>query len=286
MSIPMTQVLAQIPDAQKLYLRAATTLTRRPRGRPALPPLAVRVAGVSADPAHLADYAQVCGFERLERLPITFTHVMAGALHLHLMTQKSFPFPLLGLVHIRNEIRQAQPLAADARFDLAVRIGEAREVRQGIEFDLLTEASIDEAVVWSEVSTILHRIPGPKSGSARPQPAAEPLAEYRSFTAPADIGRRYARVGRDYNPIHLAPWAAKLFGFKRHIAHGMWSLARCAAMLEDDLGHAPTSLAVQFKQPLFLPAGVALKFRRNAAGIDFALLSARSDKTHLSGSLG
>jgi acyl dehydratase len=281
----MTQVLAQIPDAQRLYLRAATTLTRKPRGKPQLPPLAVRVAGVSADAAHLAEYAQVCGFERLEQLPITFPHVMAGALHLHLMTQKSFPFPLLGLVHIRNEIRQAQPLIAEARFDLAVRIGDAREVRQGIEFDLLTEATIDEAVVWSEVSTILHRMPGPKSGGARPPLSAEPLAEYRSFTAPSDIGRRYAKVGRDYNPIHLAPWTAKLFGFKRHIAHGMWSLARCAAMLENELGSAPTALAVQFKQPLFLPGKVALKFRPNDAGIDFALLSARSDKTHLTGSL-
>lgn len=281
----MIQILPQIPDAQRLYLRAASTLTRKPRGKPALPALAVRVAGVSADRAHLAEYAQVCGFQRLEQLPITFPHVMAGALHLHLMTQRRFPFPLLGLVHIRNEIRQAQPLMADARFDLSVRIGEAREVRQGIEFDLLTEASIDKAAVWTEVSTILHRIPGPKSGGARPQPAAEPLAQYRSFSAPSDIGRRYAKVGRDYNPIHLAPWTAKLFGFQRHIAHGMWSLARCAAILEDELGRAPMALAAQFKQPLFLPGKLALRYRRNPTGIEFALLSARSDKTHLTGAL-
>ncbi len=281
----MIQVLPQIPDAQRLYLRAATTLTRRPRGTPTLPPLAVRVAGVSAEAAHLADYAQICGFERLEQLPITFPHVMAGALHLYLMTQQRFPLPLLGLVHIRNEIRQVRPLAADERFDLSVRIGESRQVRLGIEFDLLTEATIDDAVVWSEVSTMLHRMPGPKGATTRTQPAAEPLAEYRSFTAMDDIGRRYARVSRDYNPIHLAPWTAKMFGFKRHIAHGMWSLARCAAMLEQELGQPPASLTVQFKQPLFLPSKVALKFRRKDGGIDFALLSARSDKTHLSGAL-
>jgi hypothetical protein len=282
----MTEVLSQIPDAGRLYLKAAGTLAKKPKGEPALPPLEVRVNDVSADAGHLAEYAAICGFESIERLPITFPHVMAGALHLHLMTQKSFPFPLLGLVHIRNEIRQQAPLTADTRFDLQVRIGEARTVRQGIEFDLLTEATVEGASMWTEISTILHRRPAPKTGATPRQPVPPaPLAEYRSIAAPADIGRRYAKVGRDYNPIHLAPWTARLFGFKRHIAHGMWSAARCAAALERELEQAPTSLSVQFKQPLFLPGKCALKLAGSEGGIAFSLLSARSDKTHLSGVL-
>ncbi|MES0873444.1 MaoC/PaaZ C-terminal domain-containing protein [Sinimarinibacterium thermocellulolyticum] len=281
----MTEVLREIPDASRLYLKAAGTLTKKPKDTPTLPTSSVRVERVSADAGHLAEYAAICGFEETTHLPITFPHVMAGALHLYLMTQKPFPFPLLGLVHIRNEIRQHQALTADGVFDLQVRIGEARSVRQGIEFDLLTEALRDGEALWSETSTILHRRPAPKSAVApRPQPPAS-LAEYRSFSAPADIGRRYAKVGRDYNPIHLAPWTARLFGFKRHIAHGMWSAARCAAVLERELGRAPKELSVQFKQPLFLPGKVALKFVRGRDGIDFSLLSARSDKTHLTGVL-
>lgn len=282
----MTQVLNQIPDAQKLMLKAAGTLMRRPKGRPALPELAVEVRDVAVDAGHLAAYAEVCGFQQTEQLPITFPHVMAGALHLHLMTQKSFPFPMLGLVHIRNDIRQQRPLGAGERFDLHVRIGESRDVRQGIEFDIQTEARIGEAAIWSETSTILHRMPGPKGGPA-PRPAPEPaaLADYRQFNAPSDIGRRYAKVGFDYNPIHLSPIPAKLFGFKRHIAHGMWSMARCAALLEPELGAAPTSLKVQFKQPLFLPGRVALKFEQTGKTQRFALLSTSSSKTHLSGEL-
>ncbi|MEW6169066.1 MAG: MaoC/PaaZ C-terminal domain-containing protein [Pseudomonadota bacterium] len=281
----MTAILSQLPDAQRLYLKAATTLTRRPRGRPSLPALDVAVNDVGADARHLADYCEVCGFAQTDPLPITFPHVMAGALHLHLLTQKAFPLPLLGLVHVRNQIRQSRPLAAGERFDLRVRIGDSRDVRQGIEFDLLTDASVGGEAVWRETSTILHRIPGPKGGAQRPEPEPGPLAEYRSLSAPADIGRRYARVGRDYNPIHLAPLAAKLFGFKRHIAHGMWSLARCAAELEKELGRAPATLEVQFRQPLFLPGRVTLKFVKNADAIDFSLLSSRAGQTHLSGSL-
>lgn len=281
----MIETLPAVPGAQGLYLKAATTLTRKPRGTPELPALAVRVDNVAVDAAHLAEYGSVCGFEALEHLPITFPHVMAGSLHLHLMTQKPFPFPLLGLVHIRNQIQQQRPLAADERFDLLVRIGEARQVRQGIEFDLLTEARVADEAVWTETSTILHRMPGPKGSGSRPASSPAPLAEYRSFSAPADIGRRYAAVGRDYNPIHLTAWTAKLFGFPRHIAHGMWSAARCAALLENELGRAPASLDVQFKQPLLLPGKVALKFTRQDGALDFALLSARSSKTHLTGIL-
>ncbi len=281
----MTETLARIPDAQSLYLRAASTLMRRPKGRPALPALAVQVKDIGVEAAHLQGYAQVCGFAESEQLPITFPHVMAGALHLHLLTQKPFPFPLLGLVHIRNEIAQRRALAADERFDLQVRVGESREVRQGIEFDLLTEALSGGEAVWSEVSTMLHRMPGPKGASQRPAPAPVALADYRSFSAPADIGRRYAQVSRDYNPIHLAPWSAKLFGFKRHIAHGMWSAAQCAALLQAELGREPQALSVQFKQPLFLPGRVALKFSRDGQGIAFALLASRADKVHLTGAL-
>lgn len=281
-----TQTLSQVPNARRLFLKAATTITRRPKGQPQLPSLEVEVKDVAVDAKHLAAYAGVCGFERIDRLPITFPHVMAGALHLHLLTQKAFPFPLLGLVHIRNEIRQRRALQPDERFDLRVRIGDSRAVRQGIEFDMLTDLTIAGEPVWTEVSTILHRVPGPKGAAgARPAPTPSALADYRSFTAAADIGRRYAPVGHDFNPIHLTPLAARLFGFKRHIAHGMWSLAHCAALLEGELAQAPAALSVQFKQPLFLPGRVTLKFNRGIDGIDFALLSSRSDKTHLAGTL-
>lgn len=281
----MTEILSQIPSAQRLFLKAATTVTRRPKGEPALPPLEVEVRDVAVDAGHLAAYAQVCGFAAIEQLPITFPHVMAGALHLHLLTQAPFPFPLLGLVHVRNEIRQQRPLLPDERLSLRVRIGESRRVRQGIEFDMLTDASVEGSSVWTETSTILHRMPGPKGPAGRSPAPAAPLADYRSFTAPGDIGRRYAKVGHDYNPIHLAPLAARLFGFKRHIAHGMWSLAHCAALLEAELPAAPSALSAQFRQPLFLPGRVTLKFNKSGDAIDFALLSSTSDKTHLTGSL-
>lgn len=87
------------------------------------------------------------------------------------------------------------------------------------------------------------------------------------------------------NPIHLSPLSARLFGYPRAIAHGMWSLARCAALLEPQLAGSPTRLDAAFKQPLFLPGRIALKHQAGAQGIDFSLLSRNADKVHLVGLL-
>lgn len=282
----MSVTLAQMPSAGALYLKAATTAFKRPKGTPVLPAIELRVDQVVMDPQHLAEYRSICGFVEGGALPITFPHVVAGALHLQVMTSRAFPVPLLGLVHIRNHIEQAQPLSADARYDVVVSLGEAREVRQGLEFDLLTRFELAGAAVWNEVSTILYRMPGAKGAAVKPTPPPSQLAEYQTFEAPTDTGRRYAKVGRDYNPIHLSPLPAKLFGFKRHIAHGMWSVARCAALLEPTLAQPPQVLEVQFKQPLFLPARVSLRHRAGAqGGVDYALLARNSDRVHLTGTL-
>ena len=62
---------------------------------------------------------------------------------------------------------------------------------------------------------------------------------------------------------------AKLFGFPRAIAHGMWTKARALAALE---GRLPDAFAVdvEFKKPILLPARVAFggrgRRRRPASG--------------------
>lgn len=281
----MSEVLSAPPSSLSLFLGSARTLGRKPARKPQLPSLSVQLNGVRANGARLAAYNAVCGYADSEFLPITYPQIMVWSLQMHLLAKPEFPLPMPGLVHLRNHTEQTRRLRSDETFDVLSRVGESREVRAGLEFDLVTEFTSDGAVVSRSVMTTLYRIPAPK-GHARPAPPPAPqLAEYRSFDVPADQGRRYAKVSGDYNPIHLYPLTAKLFGFPRAIAHGMWSLARIASSLEADLGRPPSVLEVQFKQPLLLPGKVALKFQRNGTAIDFALLARNSDKVHLAGSL-
>ena len=100
------------------------------------------------------------------------------------------------------------------------------------------------------------------------------------WRVPGDIGRRYAGVSGDRNPIHLHGLTAKLFGMPRPIAHGMWLKARCLGELEPSLPDAFT-VSVRFKLPLFLPAQVAFGTRDDA----FEVRDASSGKPHLSGEL-
>ena len=101
---------------------------------------------------------------------------------------------------------------------------------------------------------------------------------------PGDIGRRYASVSGDRNPIHLHGLSARLFGQKGAIAHGMWTKARCLAALQ---GHLPEAYAVEvaFKLPVRLPAKVAFASWQEDDERRFALHDARSGKPHLTGAL-
>ncbi|MGH8462308.1 MAG: MaoC family dehydratase [Stenotrophobium sp.] len=281
----MTITLSKLPSPLSLYAQAAGSARRRPGAQIEIPRLSVRIDNFRANPAQLAGYNKVCGFADAGTLPITFPQVMATGLQMYLMIQPQFPLPLLGLVHLRNSIVQTRPLRADESFTVDVSLGEARSVRSGLEFDVVTEYLAEETVVYRALMTVLHRIAGPRGGKSKPEPLDAELVEYRNFDVPADIGRRYAMVGKDFNPIHLTAASARLFGFKRAIAHGMWSLARCAALLQEGRSTSPCELQVQFKQPLFLPGKVALKFRDTGGQTQFTLLARASDKVHLAGSL-
>ena len=283
----MLMTLTKLPSSFSLYKGAAATARRKPQGKIEIPALEARLENVRADAKQLEGYNNVCGFTNSDLLPITFPQVMVTGLHMHLMTQPQFPLPLLGLVHLRNSIVQQRPLRLDETYNVVVKLGEAREIRAGLEFDLLTEFTLGGESVYRAMTTILHRKATPKGSGNKPKPevADTVLSEYLSFDAPSDIGRRYASVGKDYNPIHLWATTAKLFGFPRAIAHGMWSLARCAALTQDRLKGEPKELQVQFKQPLLLPGKVAIKYNVTADGVRFALLARSSSKTHLTGSL-
>lgn len=284
----MTHTLIQLPRPAGLYLGALRSSSRKPGQDITLPALSVRVAALQADASRLAAYRRICGFAESAQLPITFPQVQAAPLHLWLMLRPEFPLPLKGLVHLRNRFQTLQPMDAQAAYEVCVSLAGGRRTHQGFEFDILTEY-FDAAgqIVHRALMTPLYRMKSPDTGAPRPKPAAPApaLAQYRSFDVPGDIGRRYAPIGGDFNPIHLSALSAKAFGFPRAIAHGMWSLARAVALLEDARGSTAREVEVQFRQPLLLPAKVALKYQARAKDTDFALLSRTSDKLHLSGAL-
>ena len=104
-------------------------------------------------------------------------------------------------------------------------------------------------------------------------------------TVVGGLGRRDASVSGDYNPIHLADVTARPFGFRKAIAHGMWSLARCAAELGEAGMPGQTTLDVAFRLPVYLPAWVTLESCAATGTVDFALKDSAGHKPYLTGEL-
>ena len=107
----------------------------------------------------------------------------------------------------------------------------------------------------------------------------------KGVRVPADIGRRYGEVSGDRNPIHLHTLTAKMFGYPRAIAHGMWTKARCLAAFEGRLPDAFT-VDVRFKTPVLLPSTVGFAATPDGGGWRFELFGARNGKPHVEGFVG
>jgi hypothetical protein len=259
---------------KRLYARIALGAIRP---RPDSLPDRELTRSVEIDRHALAEYDRVCGFRLRDELPATYPHILAFPLAMELMAAADFPFSPLGLVHIGNRIEQRRPLRADERLDLRVRAENLGPHERGTQFELVGEAEVGGEVVWRDVSRYLHR---EGKGSSAPREAEEPPMPSAIWTVPGDIGRRYARVSGDANPIHMHPLSAKLFGQSGAIAHGMWTKARCLAALEGRLPGAYTA-DVRFKLPLRIPGRVAFSFTDG----EFAVHDARSGKPHLTGTV-
>jgi acyl dehydratase len=259
-----------------VYLKAALGLL--PRQRPAgLPDRTLDRAGVIVDRDHLARYDRVCGFRLSDALPPTYVHVLAFPMAMQLMSGSDFPLPMVGLVHVANRITVRRPIDAGETLALSVRANHLRPHDRGRQFDLVATATVDGAEVWHGVSTYLSRSSSGQTGpkTDRP-PAPAPTAVWR---IPARVGTDYANVSGDHNPIHTSRIGARMFGFARPIAHGMWTKARCLAALEGRLPGAYT-VDVAFKLPILLPARVSFSAALTPGDGKFSVDSGRP---HLAG---
>ncbi len=236
---------------------------------------------VTIDRPHVSAYARVCGFPEKDHVPLTYPHVLGFPMHLQAMADPGFPFPAIGGIHLTNSITAHRPIAIGETVEVAVRAENLQPHAKGRTVDFVTEVRVGDEVVWEGRSTYLKR--GPGAADAPPGPVFDEVGPSGVvWRLPADLGRRYAAVSGDRNPIHLYPLTARAFGFPRQIAHGMWSAARCVAALENRLPSAVT-VEVAFRKPVLLPSSVAFGSKPTDTGYAFALSSPRSGALHLQG---
>lgn len=277
--------LSSAPSAVSLYTAAVGASSKRLAAVDRLPELTYVRPDVRVDAGHVARYAQVCGFTRDQGVPLTYPHMLAFPLHMKLICSSSFPWPVMGTVHLTNSVRQHRRIQAGDRLRVEATFGALTAHDKGQLFSLLTRVLRDGELVWESESVNLRmgvKAPrGPAFESALLY--AAPLSRQLDFSAPAGIGRRYGRVSGDINPIHLSALSAKLFGFPRAIAHGMWTKARALAAVLPRQALDAGFAQVEFKTPLFLPGRASLWTAPLPDGVLFEVRNGRGDKPHLRG---
>ena len=244
------------------------------------------------NPRHLARYRKVCGDRVSDELPITYPHILATPVHLAMIASEAFPVSLLGVVHVRNRIVQHRPLHVHDTGGIHAWMEGYRDTSRGQEIDLQTEVRIHDDVVWSETATFLARHRQrrrlPRTGEpAMPNVEMPPRQDVTTstFIVNRAVGRQYARVSGDFNPIHIADVGARFFGLKRAIAHGMWSLARCAAEIGGGAFAQPCTLDVAFRRPVAFCARMVLESWMTDGRVGFSLRDQDADRGHLLGTV-
>jgi acyl dehydratase len=300
------KTLDRSPSILPLYARAAlpmipgaSLLPFVPGGGGEIPDgLDLELAGVKAEAADVAAYAKVCGFALRDTLPPTYPHMVAFPLHMAVMSDGSFPFGAVGLVHVENSITQKRPIGIGEEMTIRVGPTKLQPHPRGKTFSLETEVLVDGKVVWESTSTMLRRGGGSNGENAAPsakrkERRSQQQGGFESLDAdapssaewklPGDLGRRYAGVSGDRNPIHMHSLTAKPLGFPGAITHGMWTKARALAQLESELPDS-FEVDVRFRKPVLLPARVVFAEQETSKEILlFAVRDAKKGTPHLDG---
>lgn len=284
------------PRIPALLARAVVTNRGRKGADGALPRHRLVLPGVEQDLARLRDYCEVTGDVLGDTVPATWLHVLTFPLQVQLMADRSFPFPMVGMVHVANTMTLHRPVRVAETLVLSSWAENVQPHRRGRTVDLCGEVRVGDEVVWEGRSTYLARTSSPQEGSTAGQEASSggpaapggpdsedggvPTTEMARWRLPADLGRRYAGVSGDANPIHLTGLTAKALGFPRAIAHGMWTHARVLAAARSRVPEVAT-VEVQFVKPILLPSTVVLRGELQGAGGRFAVTDRDGGRLHL-----
>lgn len=194
----------------------------------------------------------------ISELPLTYFYLIAQRAHLAVMLTKEFPWPILGMVHVANKMEQLAPISINSPFTLEVRIdfppraATRKRVRPLYTVDFMQN---NTCVVRCE-STYQAGTSGKVKDTRKRAPEELDLTNWQQLNIwdlDSGLGRSYARLSGDYNPIHLHPWLSRWFGFNQPIIHGMYSVAQVQVDIEKSHRKAVRMMNVTFKRPLSLP---------------------------------
>lgn len=279
-----TRHFSQLPKPYLAYPKVIQGLIfKKPKAEKVLPQVEYVVDSFKLDQKHLKAYNEVCGFKNNGYIPAIYLTVLSQSLQMHMMTAEAFPFPVLGLVHIRNQVKQYRKIGVNESLTLSCKFGELQPHDKGVQFDFITTVQVGDEVVVEALTTYLSR--QKSKGKAVAKIAENKIPDYElnaEWEILENTGRRYAMTSGDFNLIHIHAVTAKAFGFKQAIAHGMWTKAKALSSLAlPDAYEAD----VWFKLPLYLPSKVQFLTAKAANDTEILIRNSKNQKPHVTGTV-
>lgn len=275
---PVATAKNKIPGLFNLYRKAFFSQFQRSSANlHKLPDMQVNLENIQINAKNLRAYRKLCGFNANDpRIPATYLHNLAFRLQMTLMTDKRWPLPVMGTVHLSNRIAQYGKLN-NGPFNLTCQLDTYTMTAKGCEFVLISQVFQDGKLIWQDTSRFMQF--ARKKSAQKNQNATQikHLDEQQQWYFKTASGRNFARVSGDANPIHLSLLTARLFGFKKAIAHGMYSKARCLAALLPQLDGERYELEVTFRKPVYLPGKVNFEYHKVNGDFNFQLLNNKGE---------
>ena len=228
---------------------------------PALP-ARIYAKQMSVNKAHYQAFCKEVGWNHESQLHPLYLQMLSLPLQMQCLLDKNSPFPLLGLIHCANDVKIMAQCNIDMPFECRVKFSHVRAHNRGWEVDVSLQAFQSGQCVYHAVSSYLvkvkavHVAPRPSQSESNNVCVDSPKTKLATIEADASTGRRYAKISGDYNPIHLYALSARIFGFKRPIAHGMWTLARAISLIPLEHEQTLATVSCRFKRPIFLPSQI------------------------------
>ncbi|MFN8281784.1 MAG: MaoC/PaaZ C-terminal domain-containing protein [Chitinophagales bacterium] len=273
--------LKSLPNTASLYARIASTLIKKGNGN--LPDLKIQFDNQIIQPGDVKKYNKVCGFDHTLIVPSTYIHTRVFELQAILLTHPACPFPYPGLIVFANTIKQTRSLYVGEEFNIICSFGNLVAHEKGQAFEIYSAIEVKGKRIWEETMVFLYKgKEGIGSVFEMYQPQLAENCIKKSWSLHQTLGLEYAQASGDFNPIHLHTIPAKLFGFPKHLIHGMWSQSKVLVELEKQLSDS-FEFAVAFKTPIFLPASVIFRYEKTDKGFNFDVVDKTQQKPHLKG---
>ena len=245
------------PKMSRLKL-AKLGVTRKRYAIESFSPFSIRVNGLYSDPKQINCFEQAFG--PVNTIP-SFAFIAAFPVLTQCLLQSNIPSRLMGLIHISTEFISHQDPNWLLPSDIEVEISDMSQTPKGLLYRIETRIYQQARLTVTNINTMLDKNRRYKSqreiGDNREE--LELGKAICSIAINTSTAIKYAKLSRDFNPIHLHPWLAKKFGLPKSLIHGMFNVHYLLSRLLSNSRLEGNKICVEFNRPCYLPNRVFIK---------------------------